>query len=166
MESILPEPSGSITFIAEAYGDRGDKRSEPVCIGNFSWSFVHHNARTYDAMALSLVCEPAGENSATTPWMCCAAVDLTVKNHGGKADIKYSIDEGHGKFYAKTTSIRRTYNVMLGWGWWNQAKGYLKDNSLELHATIRIKWQNICSSSNIGNLGQTLNGPTSSCPTK
>jgi len=168
MESRLPEPSGSITLIARVSGKPGDKRSEPVRIGDFSWSIVHHNAATYNAMALSLVCQPIGENSiiqylTKTPWRCCAAVDLTVKNKNGDADFKYSIDEEHGNFNAKMTSIRRTYTVMLGGYWWNK---YMKDNSLELQATIRIKWQNICPSITNSNLGQTLNGPTSSCPTK
>ena len=165
IERRLPEPSGSITFIAKVSGTPGEKRSEPVSIGNFSWSIVHHNATTYQAMALSLVCEPLAESS-TAPWMCHAAVDLTVKNHKGEADFKYSIDDEHeGKFDAKTRSFRQRYDDIIGPYWQNG--GYRTNSSLELHATIRIKWQNMFYVySNISNLGQTLNGPTSSCPTK
>ena len=161
---MLMEPSGSITLIAKGLNRTGDKRSEPVDIGNVLWSVVHHTIPRGDEW--SLECHPVRESS-TTLWMCHVAFEFTLKNQNGGDDYVYSIDDDHeGRFDAKMNKITRKYSE-LGFSRSRDLddQGYRKNNSMEIHVAIRMKyWQNISSSA--VNSGQTSSPSTPSVPQK
>ena len=158
-ESLLSAPSGSMTLIVKNINSQGENKSEPVTIGNFVWSITHHSGSSYSTDTWSLNCQPV--ESSSTPWMCHAAVDIVLKNIKGGEDLKLiSVDnDQEGKFDEKTQMMSRKYSEVDP-NWENITHGYVDDkstdDSIEIHATIKIKsWHNMCSSGTI-NFGPSL----------
>ena len=160
-ESLLSAPTGSITLIVKNIGSQGETKSEPLTIGNFIWSITHDSTSGFKTDAWTIDCQPV--QSTNMSWMCHAAVDIVLKNKKGGEDlILISVDnDQEGKFDENNKKMSRKYSEVDP-EWHNKAKGYRDGNSMEIHATIKIKsWQKMCSS-DISKFGPSPLGYTSS----